>query len=148
MVSRCVDWISTAPSSLLSVTHLPTCSQLPKGFRPDIHGKPPIWKLKKTLYGLKRALKAFYDLFTAHLEEIGYSRSANDRCLFHRLFAKGRQIMFGIHVVDFTVAASDNSLIDDLCTALKLKYIIKYRILPERTVRRLGIKCRVVNIRV
>jgi hypothetical protein len=33
--------------------------------------------------------------------------------------------MFCIHVDDFAVAASDNSLIDDLVTALKLKYIIK-----------------------
>jgi len=39
----------------------PVYLQLPKGLRPDIHGEPPIWKLKKTLYGLKRAPKAFYD---------------------------------------------------------------------------------------
>ena len=68
--------------------------------------QPPIWKLKKTLYGLKRALKAFYDQLMAHLEQIGYIRSANDRCLFHRRFAAGRQIMLCIHVDDFNVAAS------------------------------------------
>jgi len=45
--------------------------------------------------------------------------------LFHRRFADGKQIMFCIHVDYFAVAASDNSLIDDLVTALKLKYIIK-----------------------
>ena len=28
----------------------PVYFQLPKGLRPDIHGEPPIWKLKKTLY--------------------------------------------------------------------------------------------------
>ena len=60
------------------------------------------------------APKAFYDQLTAHLEEIGYTRSANDRCLFHRRFENGRQIMSCIHVDDFAVAASDNSLIDDL----------------------------------
>ncbi len=76
----------------------PVYFQLPKGLRPDIHGEPPIWKLKKTLYGLKRAPKAFYDQLTAYLEEIGYTRSANDRCLFHRRFENGRQIMFCIHV--------------------------------------------------
>jgi hypothetical protein len=103
----------------------PVYLQLPKGLRPNINGEPPIWKLKKTLYGLKRAPKAFYDQLTAYLEEIGYTRSANDRCLFHRRFEDGKQIMFCIHVDDFAVAASDNSLIDDLVTALKLKYIIK-----------------------
>ena len=86
---------------------------------------PPIWQLKKTLDGLKRAPKAFYDQLAAYLEEIGYTRSANDRCLLHRRFADGKQIMFCIHMDDFAVAASDNSLIDDLVTALKLKYIIK-----------------------
>jgi len=43
----------------------------------------------------------------------------------HRRFADGRQIMFCIHMDDFAVAASDNSLIEDLVTVLKLKYIIK-----------------------
>ena len=68
----------------------PVYLQLPKGLRPNINGEPPIWKLKKTLYGLKRAPKAFYDQLTAYLEEIGYTRSANDRCLFHRRFADGK----------------------------------------------------------
>ena len=77
------------------------------------------------MHGLKRAPKAFYYQLAAYLEEIGYTRSANVRCLFHRRFADGRQIIFRIHIVDFAVAASDNSLIDDLVTALKLKYIIK-----------------------
>lgn len=27
----------------------------------DIDGEPPIWKLRKTLYGLRRSPKAFYD---------------------------------------------------------------------------------------
>jgi hypothetical protein len=61
---------------------------------------------------------------TSFLEEAGYTRSLNDRCLFYRRLADGRQIMFCIHVDDFAVAASDNGLIDDLCTALKKKYII------------------------
>jgi hypothetical protein len=103
----------------------PVYMQLPKGLQPDIDSEPPIWKLRKTLYGLRRAPKAFHDQLTAYLESIGYTRSAYDRCLFYRRLEDGRLIMFSIHVDDFAVAATDDALIDELCTALKLKYVIK-----------------------
>ena len=36
--------------------------QLPKGLVPDNEdGEPPIWRLQKTLYGLNRSPKAFYE---------------------------------------------------------------------------------------
>jgi hypothetical protein len=38
-------------------------------------GRPRIWKLKRTLYGLKRAPKAFYDQLTAFLISHKYHRS-------------------------------------------------------------------------
>jgi len=103
----------------------PVYMQLPKGLEKDIDGEPPIWKLRKTLYGLRRSPKAFYDQLTEYLEGLGYIRSVNDRCLFHKHFADGRKIMFCIHVDDFAVAASNDSLIDQLCTELKGKYIVK-----------------------
>ena len=103
----------------------PVYMQLPKGLRPDINGEPPIWRLLKTLYGLRRSPKAFYDQLSQFLEELGYTRSANDRCLFHKHFSDGRKIMFCIHVDDFAVAATDNELLDQLCTELKTKYIVK-----------------------
>ena len=99
--------------------------QLPKGLRPDVDGQPPIWKLRKTLYGLRRSPKAFYDSICEYLEARGYVRSAHDRCLFRKTFADGQQIMFCIHVDDFAVAATHSSLIDDLCNELRKKYIVK-----------------------
>jgi hypothetical protein len=103
----------------------PVYMQLPKGLRPDINGEPPIWRLLKTLYGLRRSPKAFYDQLSQFLEELGYTRSVNDRCLFHKHFSDGRKIMFCIHVDDFAVAATDNELLDQLCKELKTKYIVK-----------------------
>jgi len=72
-----------------------------------------------------RAPKAFHDQLTAYLESIGYTRSAYNRCLFYRRLEDGKLIMFSIHVDDFAVAATDDALIVELCTALKLKYVIK-----------------------
>jgi hypothetical protein len=103
----------------------PVYMQLPPGLLPDIDNEPPIWKLHKTLYGLRRSQKAFYDDLGSYLMEYGYVRSANDRCLFHKRLADGRQIMFGIHVDDFAVAATDDTPIDQLCTDLKNTYIVK-----------------------
>jgi hypothetical protein len=103
----------------------PVYMQLPSGLLPDVDGEPPIWKLRKTLYGLRRSPKAFYDDLSKYLMEYGYVRSANDRCLFHKRLADGRQIIFCIHVDDFAVAATDDILIDQLCTDLKHKYIVK-----------------------
>jgi len=103
----------------------PVYMQLPPGLLPDVDNEPPIWKLRKTLYGLRRSPKAFYDDLSSYLMESGYVRSANDRCLFHKRLADGKQIMFCIHVDDFAVAATDDILIDQLCTDLKNKYIVK-----------------------
>jgi hypothetical protein len=63
--------------------------QPPSGLLPDIDGEPPIWKLRKTLYGLRRSPKAFYDDLSKYLMEYGYVRSANDRCLFHKRLVDG-----------------------------------------------------------
>jgi hypothetical protein len=103
----------------------PVYVQLPPGLMPpDQDGNPPIWKLKRTLYGLNRAPKAFYDQLTAFLLRHDYNRSAHDPCLFYRLYPDGRKIYFCIHVDDFAIAASHPSLIVDLCSTLKTKYTI------------------------
>jgi hypothetical protein len=100
--------------------------QLPKNIGPDgPNGEPPIWKLKKTLYGLNRSPLAFYTDLTKFLLEHGYTRSTNDNCLFYKHNpTTGDRIFFCIHVDDFAIAASSQHLIDELCTALKTKYIL------------------------
>jgi hypothetical protein len=64
----------------------PVFVQLPSGvLPPDSEGNPPIWDLRRTLYGLNRSPKAFYDQLTSHLVDLGYKRSDQDQCLFFRL---------------------------------------------------------------
>jgi hypothetical protein len=96
--------------------------QLPDGICPkDVDGNNPIWKLNKTLYGLNRAPKAFYDDLSQHLISHGYSRSPLDPCLFHKLLPDGRKIIFCVHVDDFAIASTDHQLIDELKDVLRLK---------------------------
>ena len=90
----------------------PVFVQLPSGvLPPDSEGNPPIWDLRRTLYGLNRSPKAFYDQLTSHLVDHGYKRSDQDQCLFFRLDPNGHKIYFCIHVDDFAIAATTQDLI-------------------------------------
>ena len=103
----------------------PVYMRLPEHLAPkDSEGNTPIWKLKKTLYGLARAPKAFYDDLSKFLIASDYERCPVDPCLYKKTESKGRQILFAIHVDDFAVAATHQDLIDDLCSTLKRKYTI------------------------
>ena len=102
----------------------PVYVQLPKGLDPSNPEAQPIWKLHRTLYGLNRAPKAFYDQLTSYLQTRGYQRSINDPCLFFKINPDGTRIYFCIHVDDFAIAASNQTLITELCDILKERYTI------------------------
>jgi hypothetical protein len=102
----------------------PVYVSLPKGL-PTKHGAGRIWRLKKTLYGLKRSPRAFFDSLSTHLLSKGYSRCSNDTCLFFKRTSATEVILFCIHVDDFAIAASHPHLIRQLTLDLKDKgYII------------------------
>jgi len=58
----------------------------------DKDDHPTVWKLKKTLYGLNRAPKAFYDDLSSFLIKNGYTRSPLDPCLFHHTKSSGEKL--------------------------------------------------------
>ena len=103
----------------------PVYMRLPENLAPkDSEGNTPIWKLKKTLYGLSRAPKAFYDDLSKFLISHGYERCPVDPCLYKKTETKDRQILFAIHVDDFAVASTHHDLIENLCSILRTKYTI------------------------
>ena len=102
----------------------PVYVQLPKGLDPTNPDVQPIWRLRRTLYGLNRAPKAFYDQLTEFLVGKGYSRSVNDPCLFFKINSSGERIYFCIHVDDFAIVSSHPALIQELCDHLKTRYTI------------------------
>jgi hypothetical protein len=65
----------------------PVYIQLPKGL-PNKWGEGAIFRLHKTLYGLRRSPRAFYDSLSSYLLSIGYSKSKFDQCLFFKRFQK------------------------------------------------------------
>ena len=98
--------------------------QLPPGIAPETSEGPQVWRLKKSLYGLSRAPKAFYDSLSKFLIEHGYKRSIMDPCLMYKQYDDNNRIIFSIHVDDFAIAATKQRYIKELCDILKSKYTI------------------------
>ena len=58
----------------------------PKGF--TIKGKEAlVCRLKKSLYGLKQALRQWHKKFDSFMVEHGYDRTASDHCVFVKKFS-------------------------------------------------------------
>ena len=81
----------------------------------DVFVKPPreanmpgkLWKLKKCLYGLKDASRAWYEKVAAKLEAAGFKRSVYDAGLFFLHDKHGKLIgIVGLHVDDFISAGT------------------------------------------
>ena len=71
----------------------PGCPLTPKG---------SYWHLKKTLYGLKRSPRHFYDLVKKKLEAIGMKQHPYSPCMFYGELIPGQPpIYMGIYVDDF-----------------------------------------------
>jgi hypothetical protein len=71
----------------------PGCPLTPKGL---------YWRLKKTLYGLKRSPRHFYDLAKSILLKIGFKVHPASPCLFHGVLIPGQPpIYLGLYVDDF-----------------------------------------------
>lgn len=64
--------------------------------------KHTYWKLKKTLYGLKRSPRHFYDLVTSILKDIGLEQHPYSPCIFHGTLIEGMPPLYlGLYVDDF-----------------------------------------------
>ena len=60
------------------------------------------WKLRKTLYGLKRTPRHFYDLDTKLLQQVGLKRHKSSPCLFSGVLIPGKPPLYlGLYVDDF-----------------------------------------------
>ena len=58
--------------------------KVPKGFE-EFYPKDTVLLLKKTLYGLKQAAKAFYQKLLAEARNIRLQQSVADLCLYYKL---------------------------------------------------------------
>ena len=77
----------------------PGCPYTPKG---------TYWKLLRTLYGLRRSPRHWFDRATTILKNIGLTPCANSPCLFHGTLIPGKpKLYLGIYVDDFIYFSKD-----------------------------------------
>ena len=96
-------------------------SYLPEG--EDYVCRPPVgcpitppnmyWKLKKTLYGLRRSPRHFYDLATKTLKSVGLQQHPTSPCLFYGTLIEGHPPLYlGLYVDDF-IYFSESDAVED-----------------------------------
>ena len=89
----------------------------------DIYMKPPpslfslptsdVCKLKRSLYRLKQAPRAWFDKFRSTLLQFSFEQSNYDSSLFLRKTSIGRAILL-VYVDDIIITGTDYSLITNL----------------------------------
>ena len=102
----------------------PAYIRLPKNMTDqDPHAPPVYWKLKKTLYGLRRSPKLSNSELTTHLIAGGYEQSPNDLCLFQNRDAEtDKLLMFVVYVDDFAIASDCPIMTQQLKDWIRHKY--------------------------
>ena len=80
-------------------------------------------KLRKSLYGLRRAAKLFNRGLRKLLQDNGYESCPADTCIF-RKFSGAESILFNTHVDDFASYPTNDAMFEELCAVLRTKYEI------------------------
>jgi hypothetical protein len=80
--------------------------QQPQGY--EVKGKENlVCRLKKSLYGLKKAPRKWYLKFDRFMTEQGYSRCHSDHCVYFKKLENGSFIILLLYVDDMLVAGSN-----------------------------------------
>lgn len=88
-----------------------------------------LYRIRKYLYGLPDAGKAFYEAYAAQLESHNYIRSRSDPCLFVKFGNNGRRTYICIHVDDTFVCSTHKDELERL--QMVLKEVFEITVTPE-----------------
>lgn len=91
----------------------------PKGF--NINKK--VFKLHKSLYGLKQAARVWNQELHQSLLSIGFYQSDSDSCLYYAIRDENICYLL-VHVDDIVAASNSKKFMDDLMNRVKAKYSI------------------------
>jgi hypothetical protein len=94
----------------------------PRGWKPRQPGM--VWRLLKSLYGLKQAGLNWYKTLCYALRDLGFARSTVDYCIFYRRSEQGL-VATAFHVDDLVFTGSDTHGIGSTMVQLNDKFQIK-----------------------
>ena len=102
----------------------PLCITLPPNVAQLINFQPnQRFRIRKYIYGLPDAGRAYYKAYSAHLIACGYKRSTSDPCLFTKLDDKDRTYIW-CHVDDTFVCSTNKSELRTFQRAVASKFKI------------------------
>jgi len=88
------------------------------------HDSGYVCKLKKTLYGLKQASRAWFEKFSIVISSLGFVYSSHDSALFIKCTDAGR-IILSLYVDDMIITGDDIDGISVLKTELARRFEMK-----------------------
>ncbi|XP_057437934.1 uncharacterized mitochondrial protein AtMg00810-like [Lotus japonicus] len=95
----------------------------PLGFRDSQH-PDYVWRVKKSLYDLKQAPRAWYQRFADYISSIGFQHSISDHSLF--IFRRGTNIVYILRYVDdIILVASSHDVRKSFMTLLASEFAMK-----------------------
>lgn len=71
-----------------------------------------VCKLKKSLYGLKQALRQWYKKFASVMTEHGYKKTSSDNCVFVQNFSNDDFIILLLYIDDMLIVGRNASRIE------------------------------------
>ena len=83
-----------------------------------------VWKLNKSLYGLKQANRAWYEKVRKKFEELGFTRSEADHSVFFKV-ENGVLLVIAVYVDDMIALSRSRDLIQRIKLALGEAYELK-----------------------
>ena len=76
----------------------------------DIYPQRNMYRLKKSIYGLKQASRQWYLKFNNTIKSFGFKENVEDNCIYAK-FKSGKYIFLILYVDDILLASNDVSLL-------------------------------------
>ena len=96
-----LDQLDVPTAFLNAPVHEDIYVEMPDGYKKEGY----VYKLNRALYGLKQAPREWYLMISAFIsEQLGFSPTVSDPCLFHRRSRTGRLMLLFLFVDDFQVS--------------------------------------------
>lgn len=96
----------------------------PPGFEEDL-GNQTVCKLNKSLYGLKRSPRAWFDKFSKTIKRFGYSRGQADHTLFVKHSKEESITILIVYVDDIIVTGNDCQEIENIKSMMAREFEVK-----------------------
>ena len=96
----------------------------PPGFE-ESFGVGKVCKLKKSLYGLKQSLKAWFERFGKVIKHYGYTQSQADHTMFYKHSNEAKVVILIVYVDDIVLTGDDCNELEKLKGKLDEEFEIK-----------------------